>query len=95
MENVITLGKRLLPVEQIVLIEPFDPTSNPDFKPAKEFKARVVLLNRDTVLTEMTPQEFASQPGDRLQGRKFRADRKLQANETLPDPPQVARSGGK
>jgi hypothetical protein len=66
MENVITLGKRLLPFEQIVLIEPFDPSSNPDFKPAKEFKARVVLLNRDTVLTETTPQEFASAQGFRL-----------------------------
>jgi hypothetical protein len=66
MENVITLGKRLLPIEQIALIEPFDPSNNPDFKPAKEFKARVVLLNRDTVLTETTPQEFASARGFRL-----------------------------
>ena len=41
MENVITVGKRLLPVEQIALVEPFDPTSNPDFKPEKQFKARV------------------------------------------------------
>ncbi len=55
-----------MPVEQIVLVEPFDPASNPDFKPAKEFKARVVLLNRDTVLTETTPQEFASAQGFRL-----------------------------
>jgi hypothetical protein len=66
MENVITLGKRLLPVEQIALVEPFDPTSNPDFKPEKEFKARVVLLNRDTVLTEVTPQEFAKDRGFRI-----------------------------
>lgn len=66
MENVITLGKRFLPVEQIALVEPFDPTSNPDFKPEKEFKARVVSLNRDTVLTEMTPQEFAKAQGFRM-----------------------------
>lgn len=66
MENVITLGKRLLPVEQIALVEPFDPTSNPDFKPEKEFKARVVLLNRDTVLTETTAQEFATAQGFRM-----------------------------
>jgi hypothetical protein len=59
MEDVITVGKRLLPVEQIALVEPFDPTSNPEFKPEKNFKARVVLLNRDTVLTEVSPQEFA------------------------------------
>jgi hypothetical protein len=36
MENVITLGKRLLPIEQIAVIEPFDPSSNPDFKPEKQ-----------------------------------------------------------
>jgi hypothetical protein len=66
MENVITVGKRLLPLEQIALVEPFDPTSNPDFKPEKAFKARVVLLNRDTVLTETTPQEFAAAQGFRL-----------------------------
>jgi hypothetical protein len=66
MENVITVGKRLLPVEQIALVEPFDPSSNPDFKPEKEFKARVVLLNRDTVLTETTPQDFTAAQGFRL-----------------------------
>ena len=66
MENVITVGKRLLPVEQIALVEPFDPSSNPDFKPEKEFKARVVLLNRDTVLTETTPEEFATAHGFRF-----------------------------
>src|ERR1700691_6260602 len=41
------VGDAFVPVEQIALVEPFDPASNPDFKPAKEFKARIVLLNRD------------------------------------------------
>lgn len=59
MQDVITIGKRLVPVEQIVFVEPFDPASNPDFKPEKTFKARVVLLNRETALIESTPQEFA------------------------------------
>lgn len=63
MENVITLGKRLLPIEQIALVEPFDPSSNRDFKPEKDFKARVVLVNRDTVLTEIPPREFAAARG--------------------------------
>jgi hypothetical protein len=66
MEDVITVGKRLLPVEQIALVEPLDPTSNPEFKPEKNFKARVVLLNRDTVLTEVSPQEFAKAQGFRM-----------------------------
>src|ERR1700677_4287013 len=57
--QVITLGKKLIPLEQIAFIEAFDPASNPEFKPERDFKGRVVLLNRDTVLTEMTPAAFA------------------------------------
>ena len=57
--QVITIGKRLVPAEQIAFVEPFDPTSNPEFKPEKAYKGRVVLLNREIVLTEQTPQEFA------------------------------------
>jgi hypothetical protein len=63
MEDVITIGRRIVPFERIALIEPFDPASNPDFKPAKEFRARVVMLNRDIVLTELAPQEFADARG--------------------------------
>ena len=51
MQKVITVGKRLVPTEQIAFVEPFDGSSNPDFKPDRPFKARVVLVNRDTVLT--------------------------------------------
>jgi hypothetical protein len=64
--RVITIGKRLVPAEQIAFVEPFDPASNPEFKSDKAFKGRVVLLNRDTVLTETTPQEFAEAHGLRL-----------------------------
>ena len=64
--QVITLGKRLVPAEQIAFIEAFDPASNPEFKPDRDFKGRVVLLNRDTVLTEMTPQDFAAAHNMRL-----------------------------
>jgi hypothetical protein len=66
MQDVITIGKRLVPVEQIAFVEPFDPASNPEFKPEKAFKARVVLLNRDTVLAEFGPQEFADAHGFRM-----------------------------
>lgn len=59
--KVVTIGKRLVPVEQVAFVEPFDPTANPEFKPEKEFKARLVLLNRDIVLTEQTAQEFAAE----------------------------------
>ncbi|WP_315730326.1 MULTISPECIES: hypothetical protein [unclassified Bradyrhizobium] len=58
--KVITIGKRLVAAEQIVLVEAFDAGTNPESKPEKEFKARIVLLNRDTVLAEETPEQFAS-----------------------------------
>lgn len=64
--QVITLGKKLIPAEQIAFIEAFDPASNPEFKPDRDFKGRVVLLNRDTVLTEMTPTDFAAAHNMRL-----------------------------
>jgi hypothetical protein len=66
MQDVITIGKRLIPVEQIAFAEPFDAASNPDFKSDKPFKARVVLVNRDTVLAEIAVQEFADAHGFRL-----------------------------
>ncbi|MDA9437017.1 hypothetical protein [Bradyrhizobium sp. CCBAU 51627] len=59
--KVITIGKKLVPVEQVAFVEPFDPAANPEFKPEKDYKGRIVLLNRDIVLTEQTPQEFAAE----------------------------------
>jgi hypothetical protein len=44
--KVVTIGKRLVPAEQIAYVEPFDPSANPEFGPEKDFKGRVVLLNR-------------------------------------------------
>jgi hypothetical protein len=35
--QIITIGKRLVPAEQIALVEPFDPASNPEFKPEKTY----------------------------------------------------------
>jgi hypothetical protein len=60
MQNVITIGRELVPVEQIAYIEAFEP--NGQFKPDKPYKGRVVLLNRETVLTETAPQDFAEAP---------------------------------
>ena len=68
MQNVITIGKRLVPKEQIALVEPFDPASNPEFRSDRPFKARVVLLNRDTMLTETEPGDFAEAQGFRMLG---------------------------
>jgi hypothetical protein len=64
--NIITIGKRLISLDQIAYVEPFDPTANPEFKPEKDFKARLVLLNRDVVLTETAPKEFSEANGFHL-----------------------------
>jgi hypothetical protein len=59
MPNIITIGREHIPVEQIAYIEPFEPPANGQFRPDRPYKGRVVLLNRETVLTEETPREFA------------------------------------
>jgi hypothetical protein len=66
MENVLTIGRELVPVEQIAYIEAFEPPADGQFKPDKPYKGRVVLLNREFVLTETTPQAFAEANGFRL-----------------------------
>jgi hypothetical protein len=66
MENVITIGRKHVPIEQIAYVEPFELAPDAEFRPEKPFKARVVLLDRDTVLTEATPQEFADAHGFRM-----------------------------
>ncbi|RXG83617.1 hypothetical protein [Bradyrhizobium zhanjiangense] len=55
------IGKRLVSSEQVAFVEPFDSASNPEFRPEKEFKGRVILLDRDILLTEQTPSEFAAE----------------------------------
>lgn len=59
--KIVTIGKRLVSSDQIALVEAFDPASNPEFKPEKNFKSRLLLLDRDAVLTEQTPKEFADE----------------------------------
>jgi hypothetical protein len=66
MQNVITIGRELVAVEQIAYIEPFEPSPNGQFKRDKPYKGRVVLLNRETVLTEDAPRDFAEANGFRL-----------------------------
>jgi hypothetical protein len=64
--TVITIGKRLIPVEQIAVIEPYDPAANPRIKTERQFQARVMLIDRDSVLTEDTPEAFAEANGFRM-----------------------------
>lgn len=62
----VTVGKRLIPRQHIALVEPFDPSAHPGMKTEKAFKARVVLIDRQSVLTEDPPEAFTSAQGFRL-----------------------------
>lgn len=59
--TVLTIGRKLVPLAQVALVELFDPSANPAFRPEKEYKSRLVLLSRDIVLTEQTVDEFATE----------------------------------
>jgi hypothetical protein len=61
------IGKLFIPSEQVAYVEPFDPSSsNPEFKPEKDFKPRIVLINRDTVLAGIPMEEFVEKHGFKL-----------------------------
>lgn len=59
MNNVITIGKRLIPIEHIAFVEPYDPATNPKLQTSRDYKSRIVMINRESILTEQTPQSFA------------------------------------
>jgi hypothetical protein len=63
MTNTLTIGKRLVPAAHIALVEPYEPNENARLQTARNFQARIVLLNRDSILVEDTVDDFASQNG--------------------------------
>ncbi len=66
MNNVITIGKRLIPIEHIAFVEPYDPSTNPKLQSSRDYKSRIVLINRESILTEQTPHTFAEAHGFRV-----------------------------
>ena len=56
----VVIGKRHIPLDHIALVEPFDPSSHPGMKSDRAFKARVALIDRQSVLTEETLEAFAA-----------------------------------
>lgn len=66
MDATVTVGKRLIPLEQIALIEPFDPATQLPLPSERSFKARVVLIDRDSVLTEEALSTFPEKHGFRM-----------------------------
>jgi hypothetical protein len=49
-QNIIAIGRKLLPIEEIALVEPFEPPAEPSprFTSDREFKTRVVLIETAT-----------------------------------------------
>jgi len=66
MSNFVTVGKRLIPPEQIALVEAYKPGANASIQSARDFLARVIMVNRDSVLIEESPQAFAESHGFRM-----------------------------
>lgn len=64
--KIFTIGKRSVPLAQFAYVEPADLGSNTKVKSDKEVKSRAVLTNRDTVLTEMSPLQFAEDHGMKI-----------------------------
>ena len=76
--STIVVGKRHIPLEHIALVEPFDPSAHPGMKTEKAFKARVVLIDRQSVLTEETVEAFAA-----THGFRFVAEDQLATNPAI------------
>lgn len=66
MSKTIEIGKRVVPMEQIALVEPFDPETQKSLRSTRPFKSRIVLLNRDSILSETDPLAFAEEHGFRV-----------------------------
>ena len=67
--KVVTIASAWFRPSKIAFVEPFDPAANSEFKPEKNFKSRVVLLDRGIVLAEQPAagKRSARRPG---RGRK-------------------------
>ena len=66
MSKTVTIGRRLIPLDHIALVEPFDPAANPRMQSERPFQARIVLIDRESVLTEQAPSAFAEEHGFRM-----------------------------
>ncbi|WP_375414983.1 hypothetical protein [uncultured Bradyrhizobium sp.] len=63
MNAVVKVSKHLIPFERIALVEPFVMPEEPPFASTKDFKARILLLDKMSVLTEETPEALAEVNG--------------------------------
>lgn len=65
MSNTLMIGKRLVPIEHVALVEPFDPAARSKLQTDRVFQTRVVLVDRESLLTEEAPDAFADKHGFR------------------------------
>lgn len=100
MPNMFMIGKKLVPTEQVVFVEPYDPTASPRFQTAREFQSRVVMLGRDSILAEQSVEDFAKEHGFRMlpedsvatnPGIHFRVETFTPAEGFTPRKPYVTR----
>ena len=63
--NVITIGERLVPAEQIAFAEPFDPAANPEFKEAERASATRERITPDGSVSDLASL-LVSNDADRL-----------------------------
>lgn len=66
MTDTVQIGKRFVPLEQIAVVEPFEFTTPSPMRTEKPFKARIVLLDRNSVLIEEPVEAFAEKHGFRM-----------------------------
>ncbi len=66
MSNLMQIGRRILPIEHVALIESYIQQPEAPLRTSREFKSRIVLLNRDSVLSEVPPEEIAEQYAFRM-----------------------------
>src|SRR5260370_41637480 len=66
MSKNIQIGKRIVPVEHIAVVEPFDPETQKNMRSHRPFKSRIVLLNRDSILSESEALVLAKEHGFRV-----------------------------
>jgi len=66
MSEFLLIGKRLIPRGQIAIVESFVRGASPNLQTTRELRSRVVMINRDSILTEQTPDAFAAEHGFRM-----------------------------
>lgn len=62
----VIVGKRHVPLEHIALLEPFDPSAQHRMQSERPFKTRIVLIDRDSFLSEEPLGELATRHAFRM-----------------------------